>query len=1297
MKGNVRTSDGQEGINTLNTNIARWFLTLLVLGLGGIPLLQAQSSCDPSTPTFPVDLSSNPDTTWVSTDTSRQGNCCGTTPPDVCVAFELTLHPDAQGIIFDIYSGAEPPGALFYQVECGTPTPVGEMLCLNGAGPHHITFCKPGANANQYSIRTIPEPAVGPDVAVQEGCRDSLYAYGYEDSTLSWTSVYPSGKGSYDSLLTCTSGCDTTVVAVQQGTPPPYVDYQVCGRPRGGCDTNEVCDTVRVYFVNTLQVAIMPEDPAVCAGDATTTITANGSGGTMPYSYQWSTGETTQSISVGAGTYTVELSDSTGCPPAHDTVTVREFIVPVQAYAGSDTLVCSQSLPVNLEGEVDAASGGTWSGGAGTFSPHPDSLQIQYSPTSQELEDGQVELYLATTGNGGCPADTDTVRVRFSSTPDLNLTTSDISCYGAADDSALASVSGGVSPYQYSWDGGAFQNDSLVIGSGAGSHSVTVRDAVGCDTTATFTIGEPSPLDVAVSEEVPVTCKGGTDGSAVVTANGGTSPYSYSWDTSPVQTDTQATGLSAGIYEVTVTDAHGCSASDSVIIEGPDRLITTITDSKNATCYGDSNGYAVGNATGGWGGYTYSWNTTPVQQGDSATGLPAGTYNITVTDSLGCQASASVTVGQPPPLVPDAEKTDVSCYGGTDGEATVSVSGGTSPYTYSWGTSPTQNTVTATQLPAGTYEITITDDLGCRARDTVTVEQPGPLEVETTAMPVSCYGGSDGSLEASVEGGTSPYQYSWNTSPPSSSSRLDPLPAGEYQLTVTDANGCQETITDSVTEPSPLTLSASVSDVTCHDGDDGAINVQATGGTSPYRFMWDSLPTTSNIAQGLPAGEYAVTAVDTNGCRDTLSLTISEPMPLIASVGPGDTICPGSSATLNVNSSGGNGGYSYTWEPGYMSTPEVTVSPSLSTGYTVTVTDSLGCETISDTTSVWVKNLFPDSLKAISSGDICSGEEVTLSGYYGGSRPGLSFSWEPGNEQGLDPFVRQPDSSEQYILTAVNGCGASIEDTVTVQVFYPPDITPVLSNAAGCPPLEVEFQDSSSTDDDLTYLWHFGDGEVSGSPRPTRIYDSSGTYEVGLEVTTDQGCKDSSVGFATVQVYPRPEAGFSMAPSTVSILQPEVSFSPEGSSGAVRYLWNLGDGEKDSVATLYHTYEDTGVYPVRLMVWSSRGCKDSIVKPLRVKPSVSIYVPNAFTPTGDGVNDTFFPKMTGMQRSTFEMQIFNRWGEVIFESEDPEEHWEGNSKGGTTVVKNDVYVYQIRVKDVLGEWHELRGHVTLVK
>jgi gliding motility-associated-like protein len=402
----------------------RFLLHLLILLFISIQTFDDKifaQSCDPTTPTFTFNLSGKPDSVWISPSVTRKGICCGldptAKPPIRCIEFYFTLDTAAQGIRFDIASGAIPPGALGYQISCGPVNPVGSNICLSGPGPHRLTFCEPGNNPNTYSITSIAKPKVSKPIVVSNACTGTMTATGFDVNTIQWTSV--PFNATYNSYLSCSSKCSTTVVTYQIGAPA-YIDYQVSGVPLGGCSNTLVTSTTRVYFVNDKKATIQPQDPVICFGGTSATVTAYGSGGAPPYKYKWSTGETSQSINVGVGTYWVEVSDSTSCPTAGDTVTVTAFLSPITANAGPDITSCANNPSVQLNGSVFQAQGGKWSGGSGTYAPSDTSLIATYTPTASEITSGKVRHVLTTTGNRNCPPSYDTTYQTIVPSPIVN-------------------------------------------------------------------------------------------------------------------------------------------------------------------------------------------------------------------------------------------------------------------------------------------------------------------------------------------------------------------------------------------------------------------------------------------------------------------------------------------------------------------------------------------------------------------------------------------------------------------------------------------------------------------------------------------------------------------------------------------------------------------------------------------------------------------------------------------------------------------------------------------------------------
>ena len=370
-----------------------------------------------------------------------------------CVQFVVTLDPNAEGLLFSIPGGcgAAPSGSLFYQVNCGPLTTVGTPLCLSGPGPHIITFCKPGNNANCYRITSIPKPMATPDVFTNDGCIANLWVTGLNPATIQWTSIAPGVQGQYNNYLNCSTGCSNVVVSPQPGYPA-FIDYQVCGTVSGACSVGTFCDTARVNIYPTLSASIAPTNPTVCFGAPGTTITASASGGLPPYTYTWSNGMTGASIFVGAGTYTVSVTDATNCPAATASVTVTQFANPITANAGLDRVVCSQAPTVSLTGMVTGVTTGIWSGGSGTFAPSNTSLNLTYTLSPAEVAQGFVDLVLSTTNNGSCPGASDTVRISVVSfNTALNPDVDSVVCFGTATGSINLSPAGGNMPISFLW------------------------------------------------------------------------------------------------------------------------------------------------------------------------------------------------------------------------------------------------------------------------------------------------------------------------------------------------------------------------------------------------------------------------------------------------------------------------------------------------------------------------------------------------------------------------------------------------------------------------------------------------------------------------------------------------------------------------------------------------------------------------------------------------------------------------------------------------------------------------------
>ncbi|MBL7807167.1 MAG: SprB repeat-containing protein, partial [Saprospiraceae bacterium] len=427
--------------------------------------------------------------------------------------------------------------------------------------------------------------------------------------------------------------------------------------------------------------------------------------------------------------------------------------------------------------------------------------------------------------------------------------------------------------------------------------------------------------------KVDVKCNGALTGSIDLTVSGGTSPYTYAWSNSKTTQD--ISGLAAGTYTVTVTDAAGCTKTTSVTINQPSALSLSTTK-VNVKCNGGNTGSIDLTVTGGTPGYTYIWTNAATTQDIS--NLTAGTYTVTVTDANACTKTISTTITQPSALSLTSTQKNLLCYGATDGDIDLSVSGGTSPYTYSWSNGATVQDLW--NIGAGTYTVTVTDANACTKTLSATITQPAEIILTKTITDVKCAGQSNGAIDLTVSGGSPGFKYSWSNS--ATTQDISNLAAGTYTVTVTDVNGCTKTTSATVNQPGVLTPTTTKVNVACFGGNTGSIDLSVTGGTSPYTYAWSNAATTQDISN-LVAGTYTVTVTDANLCTKTVSTSITQPASALnVTETHVDVNCNGqNTGSIDATPTGGTTPYTYSWSNG-ATTQDIS---GLTAGtYTLTVT-----------------------------------------------------------------------------------------------------------------------------------------------------------------------------------------------------------------------------------------------------------------------------------------------------------------------------------------------------------------------
>ncbi|MFN8322818.1 MAG: gliding motility-associated C-terminal domain-containing protein [Chitinophagales bacterium] len=754
-----------------------------------------------------------------------------------------------------------------------------------------------------------------------------------------------------------------------------------------------------------------------CNGAADGTIDLTVNGGTTGYTYLWSNGSTSQDQNgLSAGVYNVTVFDVNLC------TATSTFTITQPAVLG----ITSVTTNVNCNGADNGAINITVSGGSA-----PYTYSWSGGETTEDVSGLSGGLYSVIVTDANFCTIFSSFTISEPSAITSSISATDVTCYGVANGAADLTVNGGVTPYSYLWS--TFQNSEDLSNLSGGTYYVIIKDANGCEKRDSVIISEPAAITISVTP-TNVLCNGGSTGAIDVSVNGGTPQISYAWSNSASSED--LTSLSAGTYSVTITDSNSCSASSSVTITQPTALVFNATTS-NVGCAGGANGNVDITVQGGIFPYTYLWSNGATTE--DVNGLSGGTYTVTITDANGCTLTPSFTISEPSAIISFITGTDVTCYQAGNGEADLSVSGGTAPYSYLW--SNFAGTQDLANLTGGLYFVIIKDANGCEKRDSIVIDEPAAITIAVNSTNILCNGANTGAIDITVNGGTPSIVYSWSNS--AVTEDVSGLVAGSYSVTITDGNSCTASASATLSEPTALVLNATTSSVGCLGGANGSIDITVQGGIFPYSFVWSNGATTEDI-NGLSGGTYTVTITDDNGCTLTGNYTITEPTSLTSSILAGNVNCHGAgngSADLTV--SGGTSPYSYLWS-NFAGTQDLN---GISGGnYIVIITDANGC-TRRD--SVFIQEPAAILLTTNTSNVLCNGSstgsvDLTVTGGTGS----FTYLWSNGS-------VLQDLSGLQvgtYTVTATdaNGCTASVSVTITqpVALTLSGTVTDVLCNGA---------------------------------------------------------------------------------------------------------------------------------------------------------------------------------------------------------------------------------------------------------
>ena len=799
---------------------------------------------------------------------------------------------------------------------------------------------------------------------------------------------------------------------------------------------------------------------------------------------------------------------------------------------------------------------------------------------------------------------------------DMQTTSSstNISCYGFDDGTIDVNPINLINPL-YTWsDISASLEDRINISPGI--YYLQIDDN-NCFVRDTFIITQPDSLFI-ISQQTSSVCIDGNLGEISVQTFGGIPGYDYYWSNwngnSPINSN-----LSSGIYDLDIYDDNNCLFEETFEILSYQIIVSSVVD--NIDCFGGSTGSIDLTVSGGFANYTYLWSDNSINE--DIYNLSAGSVTCTINDYLGCENIVSFNLTQETQLSSIPAVNGVSCYGGSDGNASLLISGGVSAYNIDWNNADENN------LEEGYYPYEITDANGCTFNDTVYISQEDSLILDIITIDLQCNGDPTGKIDAIVlSGGVNPYTYSWFGPNNFTANQyiINNLYAGLYTLTVSDANSCDVEIQITLSQPTAVSQDIdfefsnySTYGISCMNGSDGWINATPTGGFIPYNFNWsgpNGFNSTNQNISNLSEGMYNVTITNGLDCDEQFSFPMNDPIDALGGV---------------VNSL-----YDYN-------------------GYDVS------CYGFNDGGIIVEAN--------------------------GGVFP-YTYVWD--NVQTLNPLPFQ--EAGMHLLTMYDNNGCEWESFIVLdqpdQIIWTIEMfTDTCERAVGAIKIEVEGGVLP-----YNYLWN--DGQTTFEAN--QILEG----EYNIQVIDQNGCQI----FDTIQVsnLVAPKMDFAIMSDYEKLykqLEDPIVFIDMTEltwQNALYWDWDFGDGTYGTDSIVFHSYQEIGEYDVILKVTTDYNCIDTLVKKVIIE-EYDLFIPNAFTPNSsdDNINEEFRPYGFGI--SEFQMNIYTRWGGLIYSTDNIEVGWNGKYDNSGTEVQLGVYMYYIKTKDVFGALHEYTGQLTLIR
>jgi gliding motility-associated-like protein len=1147
----------------------------------------------------------------------------------------------------------------------------------------------PGSNPSSQTSNTFTGLSAGNYQAVvtdNNGCVSSV-----NFSITQPTQLTLSGTVN---AATCNASCNGSVSLNASGGTSPYTyssngfafsasstftglcagTYNFVVQDNNGCLVNQNLTVNQPSAIANTNTINNPTCAGVCNGSVQFTSI---SGGTAPYTLSTNNGNVSGNNinAMCSGNYLITITDNNGCtqnitgnlsnPSANTIALVAQTPSDCGFPNGSLTVLASGAIATGFQYQIN---GGGFSGSA-TFNNLSSSCYTI---------DAQDNFGCATTGIF-CVSD---VQISSSIASQTNVT-----CFGSCDGTASFNAIGGVGALTYTItnQGGTVvgsQNTPNFSNLCAGIYGVEITDQGLCQSALSFTITEPSAVTFQTTSS-NINCFGGNNGSInIINAAGGTGALSYSLNGGAFGVNPNFTGLSSGTYTIAVRDQNGCTTTSSVTLTEPNAL-QLIINANDPTCFGLSTGSILANGNGGVSPYQYNINGGTFNVLPAFLNLSAGNYTIGISDQNGCTGNQNVQLVNPPDLALAASAIDPLCFGQSNGQIVSSATGGTGNLTFSLNGGVSQNNGLFTGLPDGNYTVNVSDGNGCAESISLTLQDPLPISIVNTIVSEICTN-SNGSIDITISNATAPYAVSWSNG--QTTEDLSALNSGNYTVIITDNNNCSATANYTVPNTGALSnLQLTSTNDYCNLGD-GAINITQLSGVSfPLQINYNGNVTTSNsLPLNLPnlsATTYNLIFTDANGCLIDTTISLSNTPAFTATISTTNVLCNGgNNGSALYNTNGGFAPFTENWI-----TNSASGNNLVAGNYSLLLQDNLGCQVI-QTFSITEPNALVVNISGDSS--ICAGASSILTANVNGGTPGYTFVWSNGSTNASSTF-NAPQGTQTYtlIVTDNNNCVQLINGNLTDVALPNPNFTGTYQLTCLNPQLQVA---PNLSPGNYTFNWQ-GPG-ILGNPGDSAInINEAGIYVVNVtDVLT--GCANTSSmvvsGFTNFSIVAYGDTSLVYGNSS--------NIWVIGANAGDALQWSGNSVACNTCDTTLVTPTVSGLYIVN--VTNQDGCTASDTVYIQVvyecpENESKINIANVFSPNGDGQNDELFMETASLEK--FSLRIFSRWGQMVFETDDPNIKWDGNFNG--TPLNSGVYVYYLEATCFGGQEYFKEGNITLIR